>query len=258
MQQRHKCVAVERHRPPSLDAPSEDARRLRDLLRVTLLAGGYPGGVLPSEAMTMVEHGLSRHAVREALGLLQGEGLLRRVRGTGTLVQARKDPHPFDRMHGILEGAGDLPIRVDNQILMVRGIRATAPLVQLLGVDGGSALTMVEYLARLDGEAFLHGTSYLADPRAAGVAEGDFSVDFYGLLESIGICLGRSRLAVESVVADGASSQLLDLAPGAPVIRFERTLFDPLGTPVEFGFLYCRADRVALVLELPRTAHERP
>jgi GntR family transcriptional regulator len=201
----------------------------------------------------MVEFGASRNVVREALAMLQAEGLVRRVRGTGTLVRARKNRHPFDRLHGILEGGNDCPQRVENTILNTRRCRAVRPVTQRLGIATHTELTLVEYLTRLDGQPFLHGTSYLPIEQGADLlVDGDFSVDFYRLLESVGVALGRSRLVLESVAADEADVGLLGIAVGAPLILFERTIYDPDGAPVEFGFLRCRADRVALVLELPR------
>lgn len=225
---------------------------------MNLVAGGYPGGAMPSEATIMVEHTARRSVVRDALALLQDEGLVRRVRGTGTLVQSRRGPHPFDHLPGILEGPRDRPERLTTHLVASRATRAAAPVAGLLAVQPGGGLTMLEYLARFDGEAFLHGTSYLADPLASALRAPADSVDFYGLLDSVGIETGRATFVVESVVADAAHAPLLNLEVGAPLIRFQRTLYGPTGAAVEVGFVVCRADRVALVLERRGTAGGQP
>lgn len=68
--------------------------QLRETLRGAIAAGQYAAGArLPSEHDLVRLYGVSRPTVREAVGSLVQEGLLERLRGSGTFVtQAPGDP----------------------------------------------------------------------------------------------------------------------------------------------------------------------
>ena len=56
-------------------------------LKKSILDGSFPiGKVLPTEAELISSHGLTRYAVREALGRLTNEGLIERTPGKGSIV----------------------------------------------------------------------------------------------------------------------------------------------------------------------------
>ncbi|MFI2077018.1 GntR family transcriptional regulator [Streptomyces triculaminicus] len=62
---------------------------LVEQVRAELAAGGFEvGGIFSSEAALCERFGVSRTAVRRALGRLEGEGLLEPVHGKGRIVKA--------------------------------------------------------------------------------------------------------------------------------------------------------------------------
>ena len=97
--------------PASPASPIDEARRRRadrarqvaDVLRRQVLTGAFPDAMLPGESALAGEFGASRNAIREALDVLRGEGLVERVPGVGTVVSGRKYPHPLERLLGLAE-----------------------------------------------------------------------------------------------------------------------------------------------------------
>ncbi|WP_435113919.1 GntR family transcriptional regulator, partial [Nocardiopsis synnemataformans] len=67
------------------------------------LSGAVPGSAVPSEAELKEEFGVSRTLVRRALGLLEGEGLVRAVPGRGRVVAAAEPPEPGGRQQMVSE-----------------------------------------------------------------------------------------------------------------------------------------------------------
>ena len=68
--------------------------RLKQYLHAELTAGRLrPGDALPSEQQMAVKLGISRNTVRQALTMLDREGLIRRVQGKGTYVEADARTH---------------------------------------------------------------------------------------------------------------------------------------------------------------------
>jgi hypothetical protein len=79
---------------------SDDARRVRDLLRSELTRGGFSGRRLPAEEQLMADFGVSRSAVRDALTLLRGEHLIDRLQGIGTVDVHYKIVSDLPETHG--------------------------------------------------------------------------------------------------------------------------------------------------------------
>jgi DNA-binding GntR family transcriptional regulator len=63
-------------------------QRIADVLRAAVAAGTYgPGDRLPGENELMAEHGVARMTARQALGLLQSEGIAEARKGAGVFVR---------------------------------------------------------------------------------------------------------------------------------------------------------------------------
>src|SRR3712207_6325299 len=66
------------------------SRTIAQLLRDQIDGGRYaPGDRLPSERALAAEHGSARNTAREAIGLLQAEGLVDVQHGRGVFVRAK-------------------------------------------------------------------------------------------------------------------------------------------------------------------------
>ena len=75
-------------------------QKLADALRAAVCGGVYPAGErLPSENELVARTGYSRQTVRQAMALLESEGLTVRVRGSGTYV--RSGPAQRELTHNI-------------------------------------------------------------------------------------------------------------------------------------------------------------
>jgi hypothetical protein len=62
-------------------------RELAEELREEILRGAYSAETFPTESDLCKRYSVSRFTVREALRTLQGEGLIARKRGSGTIIQ---------------------------------------------------------------------------------------------------------------------------------------------------------------------------
>lgn len=204
----------------------------------------------------MLEHAVSRNVVRDALAMLRDEGLIERVRGAGTFVMAGKARHHLGHLHGILDTVNGRVRGGENRLLSVESARAAPVVAERLALEPGARCDIVEYVTLVDGEPLVSGTSYLPAPLGHRLPAGDFSLDYYHLLESVGIDLLRSESIIEAVVADESLARIMAVRRGAPLVLFERTMYLRGGEPIEFGFQRIRADRVSLVVEMFRPQKE--
>lgn len=122
---------------PDADRPVH--RQLADLLRDQIRSGDLPPGArLPSEWRLASEHGIGRDAVRAALTILRGEGLIVTKAPYGTTVREQPDRRPVRVPRGSWVEVG-MPTPEQRK---AHGLAEGVPLV-VLGHPSGR----VEYLA---------------------------------------------------------------------------------------------------------------
>ncbi len=119
---------------PYRGSRADAARWVRDALRTQIVEGALSqlGGspvTLPPEALLAIEYGVSRNAIRQALDLLRGEGMVTRKRGVGTVVTGPKLRQRFDRLEGLAESLGGQQFPVDNHVLSVGEVQSSQPLI---------------------------------------------------------------------------------------------------------------------------------
>jgi GntR family transcriptional regulator len=235
---------------------ADESARIRDLLRLEIVAGRYgEQDQLPSEPELMLEYGVGRNIVRDSLDMLRSENLIERIQGSGTFVLATKAQHRLNRVHGIHDSVRRSK-QVTGDVISLTRVTAPRPVAEQLGLPPGELCTLTEYTAVVSGKPFSVSLSYL--PLAVGdrLDPSTFGGDFYQWLEAAGSAVDGGELSVEAIMADERASASLDVPAGAPLVMFRRKLTGPGGSPLEFGFVRCRGDRLSLNITLPRAAEE--
>jgi GntR family transcriptional regulator len=65
--------------------------------------------------------------------------------------------------------------------------------------------------------------------------------------------VARAHEEIEAAIATPYLAQLLDVAPGMPLLRVQRVYRDAKGTVIDYGIVWYRADRYRFTVELSRT-----
>jgi len=220
-------------------------RRIRDLLRAEIIAEGFPNGVLPSEEALRAEFAAPRACVRDALMMLQDEGLLTRVRGQGTFVSDGRVRQSLEETHGVTGFADDSIWRgrMTSAVLDWSDVPATPPVARMLGIEVGTRVLRIDYTARLGAIAIGQATNHLTYPEAERLTPDMMRVDFYALLREGGIELGESTVMLDAGMADEHDAALLGVAVGEPLVLMEQCIYDPAGRPIDAAFVRCPATR---------------
>ncbi|MFJ9643932.1 GntR family transcriptional regulator [Streptomyces sp. NPDC101206] len=226
---------------------ADRARQLADLLRHQILAGGYPGGVLPLEDALAADYGAGRNTVRQALDLLRGERLVERRPGVGTVVVCEKYPHALDRLQGLAETLHEHG-RVSNEVRAVGPVPAPAPVAGRLRLPEHCDVLYIERLRRLGGLPLSLDLTYVPMDVGAGLLGCDLeNTDVFRLLESLtGRPLGHAEITLEAVNADAHSAAVLQAPRGSAVLMLERLTHLDDGRPVDLEFIRFRGDRITM------------
>ena len=239
-------------------------RQIADQLRAAIQNGRLSeGDRLPSEAKLIDHYGVARMTIRNALQLLEAEGLTRAEHGRGVYVR-KKPPvrriasDRFARRHrkegkaaflAESEQAGAIP---DVDLIKVNEMPATPEMSQRLNHVGPVIVRSRRY--SLDGIPVETATSYIPADIGRGTPIADPNPGpggIYARLEELGHTLERFTEEVTARMPTEAEARLLAMTPGVPVFRLVRTAFDMEGRAVEVCDTIMSADAYVLNYELP-------
>jgi GntR family transcriptional regulator len=133
-------------------------------LRQAILGGMFrPGSQLPTEAELCEVLGVSRTVVREALRVLEDDGLVTRRHGVGTFVRDRPILKNLNLNFGtteMIESAGMTP---GNSHLAIRSESADEEIAEQLRIAPGTAVVTVERVRTADGHPVVYSLDTLSE-----------------------------------------------------------------------------------------------
>lgn len=252
----------------SIDSASDRAvfRQIADHVRTAIEGGRLREGErLPSEAQLMEHYGVARMTVRNALQILQTEGLIVSEHGKGVFVRTRPPVrrlasdrfarrHRKDGKAAFLAESEQAGAKPTVDMIEIREQAASADVAQRLRLSGDRTVVVRSRRYSLNGKPVETAISYIpADlARNTPIAEPNPGPGgIYARLEESGHTLDRFTEEVHARMPSATEKRLLGLAPGTPVFRLIRTAFDINGRPVEVCDTIMAADAYVLSYELP-------
>ena len=192
---------------------------------------------MPTESQLTTRFGVSRFTVREALRQLATDGLIRRKRGSGTIVTA--DPpvleQSFSDTRSILQYAASSTFLIDPPRLM----HLAPAMAKLMKRPDGEAWHHIRGLRIMDGapepiavtDAFIHPRFGAHVPELRSGQEALFSQ----LQRMAGLTVGRVTQEIQAVAATSAEAAALHIPARAACLRILRHYFDESGAVVEMS-----------------------
>ncbi len=225
--------------------------QLADIFRQRISRGIWqPGNMLPSIDVLMTEFSVARITVRQAIGLLDNEGLVSPQRGRGTLVNKVISAQRLLRVDTTLAGLVDM-YRGDKPVLTNLEESNAAP--DLLESDGHAAPSyfhMLRVHAR-DQVKYCVLSIYI-DDRIFRMAESDFRNEaVLPVLFSLpDLIIGNARQTMHISKADIDVAKQLDIPVGEPVAEVRRFISAPDGTVIYIADVTYRGDYIHLDMDL--------
>jgi GntR family transcriptional regulator len=223
------------------------------LLRRRINTGLWqPGQKLPTLDALALEFGVARVTVRQAMGILESEGLIWRKQGKGTFVAADVLSGPWLTLHTEWPSLVRMTMFGDTAIEL-RNVRQGSRTPPLLPGDGTPA-PGYRYMRRVHSKnrvPYAVIDIYL-DRRIYARAAHEFSRHpVISVLERVpGVNLGAARQQLTIGTADLEIAELLHVPVNAPVAQVRRVIQNRDAVVVYFGDLVYRGDFVKLDINL--------
>jgi len=220
------------------------------------------GTTLPPEKTLCENFRVSRHTIREAIRLIESEGLVTRRQGSGTTVRrAQSDARyvqSMDSLDELLPYAAET--RLDVQKADETAIEDAAER-RLLGADAGERWLRIDGIRLIGGEAdaktalpIAAMTLYLPWRfRTLREAVGETHEAVYRLIEKrFATRIARVEQEIAAASIEGDLAERLFVDPGTPGLRITRRYLDANGAPLEVAVNLHPGGRFAYRMQLRR------
>jgi GntR family transcriptional regulator len=238
------------------DSPVPYYHQLKELLRDEIVSGRWPAGTqIPSEPELCRLLDVSRTVVRQALGDLGHEGLLRRRKGLGTFVAEEKIHgrlvQSLTGFHDDMLAQGRVP---RTRVLDQRVLPAPKVVAAELGLAEGTPVVMIDRVRSVDDEPIVLVTTYLPAALVPGLETIDFTDRslYQTLAARYGLIIERGRRLLESIAASDACADQLGIEPGDPLLFLRSVTYLADGQAIEYYEARHRGDRTILEVDLVR------
>jgi GntR family transcriptional regulator len=238
--------------PPHRGGAAPLYTQLAGVFRRRIESGTWPlGGQIPTLEQLIAESGASRVTVRQALTLLEQNGLLERYRGRGTFVVGR----PERNMWCELETDWGALVRAHEGIAtdLLKCEPAERPPVpsHALGTTA-VAYQFIQRRHRRGGVPYLIGFAHLdADVWAQLSLERIRDLPLIKVLAELpDVAIGRAEQTMQVTTADFEIADLLEIHVDAPVVVVDRSVFGAHGRLLLETRGYYRAEFVKLTVKL--------
>jgi GntR family transcriptional regulator len=225
--------------------------QLRQTLIDRIAGGGLgPHARLPSEAELCAEFGVSRTVVREALNQLVVERRVYKIQGKGSFVADAREDQDFAGSN--ISFSGDFVGKshvVSRRVLSQRLRPASEREARMLRLDPDeTGIVEIDRLLTVDRMPRMLVYTVLRPSVVPGMENLPMhDKPLYDTLRrQYGIVFDRAERWIEATAAPGEVAELLEIAPGAPVLRIESLSSTSSGMMIEYYTAYHRSDQARL------------
>jgi len=210
------------------------------------------GTLLPPESHFVSQLGISRGTLREAMRVLEEDGVIRRKQGVGTLICDTKNliRSTLDINESVSEmimGKGMTPGSKD---IKVEKIETGEKLAGKLNLNPGDPVTSITRIRTADEIP----VAYTIDFLPLAFVPVNFSEDFkngslYAYMEEkLGLGLSNSLLKIRPIKATDSIARKLEIKPGDLLLLLEQTDTNMNNVPMLYSEEYFVAERFEFII----------
>lgn len=231
-------------------------RQIADTLSVEIRNRNFAcTGKLPSETELAARFGVNRHTLRQAVGALQTEGLVRIEKGRGMFVQHELLNYALSRRTRFTENLRRQGLLPGKQLLTARELPATERVAAELKLAKSAAVLMVETLNEANEQPIDLAIAYYPAARFQGLLEllegGASSSDIlkrFGVQDYV-----RAESRITTQMPSEETARLLGQPVTRPLLCVVCLDVDMQGVPIKYGETVFCGDRVQLVVAMDDT-----
>lgn len=210
-----------------------------------------PGSKLPAERKLAEAFSTTRITLREALLLLEAEGVIYREERRGWFVAPPRmdyDPGRRSHFHAMVEAQGRVPC---TRCLSLATVPAHASLCRLMTLPPLEPVHRIRRLRSIDGRPVLYAEHYLRPDRFPDILRQNLDSSMTDLYrEKYGYEYGRLRFQIYPTALVGEAADALHVGQGSQGLLIIRVNYDQHGELLDCDFEYWRHDAICVTADI--------
>jgi GntR family transcriptional regulator len=205
------------------------------------------GTLLPPESHFVSQLGISRGTLREAMRVLEEEGVIRRKQGIGTLIC---DPHNLIRSTlDINESVSEMilgkGLKPGSKETRIETVRAGEELAEKLDLKSNDAVISLTRVRTADGIPVAYTIDFLPSALVPETFSREFKAGslYTYMEEQLGLELTNSMLQIQPVKAPKSIARSLDIDQGSLLMLLKQTDTNTINEPILYSEEYFVVDR---------------
>jgi GntR family transcriptional regulator len=212
--------------------------QIKDLLHAQIQSGQFAvGDRLPSERELSEAYNVSRMTARQALQLLEQDGLTQRQVGKGSYVARPQIDQELRELTSFTQDMAARGLRPQNRVLLAELQPADPEVADHLQARTGEPTVVLQRVRLADGKPIALETAHLLHCTCPGIlANHDFArASLYRVLQDhYGLHLVWATQIIGARMPDRFERDALDLPKRVPVLSLFRVTYDETDRPIEF------------------------
>jgi GntR family transcriptional regulator len=237
------------------DAPTPIYLQIAEGISALLASGVFPAGyMLPPERVLCKHFGISRMTLRQAMSLLDREGLIDSRRGMGTVVAPSRLRKQQQELRSFSEEIRERGGRPESRLISME-LTAPAPAVRdFFELPEQQKVYAIQRLRLNDGEPLALELAHIPERLCPGLERFDLvKTSLYQVLEqSYGLRLESCSEEISAEIPNSQYRKLLMFPRNTGVLVVNRNTYAEDGRPVEFTRSVFRGDRYSAIVHSVR------
>lgn len=220
---------------------------VKERLEKMIADGSYQAGEqLPPEAELARLFGVSRATLREALRVLEEEGVLTRKQGIGTFVNQPRAlvERGIEELFSVTESIEKLGQKAGSIIVGLEQAQADKSMAEALNLPVGAELLKLSRLRTADNKVAVYCIDYIPKIYTERLPENaSWDGSLFSLLESqLGIYIEQAIAQIVPINADENMAKLMHIRKNSPLLLLKQIHFERSGVPIFYCENYFRPD----------------
>jgi GntR family transcriptional regulator len=216
-------------------------RHIAEVMRDSF-ADSADGARLPTEKELAKHYDVSLMTIRRAMEVLDTEGFVNRIVGSGTFVQ-RRIVAKGDVLTSFSEDMRMRGLEPSTRLIGFEIVPAADDVVRDLRLRSTERVVAIERLRLADGAPMCLEVAHLPARFAHVLESGNLNGSLHELLSASGTVIMTGTRRIRAVSIGDRAATLLGLAGSEPALQIVQVFFDARTRPVERSSSLFRADR---------------
>ena len=206
-----------------------------------------PNEQLPFEKELCEKYNVSKMTVKKALDLLVNDGLIIKIRGSGTFVKDITEKE-IQRIIEKKQFSGltttSIGHKVTSKVLEFKIINATKEIADILKIEEDEFIYFVHRVRYVDDKAVVIEKTYIPLNLIPGMKLADVKKSIYGYIkDKLGLNIQSAHSTVRAMKSDELDRKYLNLEKDEPILEVERVAYLDNGKVFEYSFSRHRYDK---------------